>query len=204
MAENNSIHRQPTKLDYASPTQFKFVINQLPKVEYFITAANVPSIANSNAIFPTPYKEIPVQGDQLTYDNLTIAFLVDEYLENYNSILDWLAGVGFPQDRSQFRDFRGSTSTTPIATQSSVSSLTAGKMPDVGIAEPSTSARSMYSDMTLTVLSNKNNPIVEIRFEDAFPVALGALEYNQNATDVEYMSVTADFKYKIFKVVALP
>ena len=204
MAENNSLQRQPTKLDYASPTQFKFVINQLPKVEYFVTAANVPSIANSNAIFPTPYKEIPVQGDQLTYDNLTISFLVDEYLENYQSILDWLAGVGFPEDRSQFRDFRGSTSTTPVRTQSSVSSLAAGKMPDVGVAEPATSSRPMYSDMTLTVLSNKNNPIVEIRFEDAFPVALGSLDYNQNATDVEYLSVTADFKYKIFKVVALP
>ena len=27
--------RQPDKLDYASPTQFRFGINQLPKVEFF-------------------------------------------------------------------------------------------------------------------------------------------------------------------------
>ena len=31
----NSISRQPTKLDHLSPTQFRFVINQLPKVEFF-------------------------------------------------------------------------------------------------------------------------------------------------------------------------
>ena len=34
--------RQPTKLDYASPTQFKFSILKLPKTEYFCTAVNIP------------------------------------------------------------------------------------------------------------------------------------------------------------------
>ena len=40
----NSLSRQPTKLDYASPTQFKFNISKLPKVEYFCTAVNVPGV----------------------------------------------------------------------------------------------------------------------------------------------------------------
>ena len=37
--------RQPDKLDYASSTQFKFGIHQLPKVEFFTLSANVPSIS---------------------------------------------------------------------------------------------------------------------------------------------------------------
>ena len=32
MAQTFGIDRQPTQLDYASPTQFKFNIVQLPKV----------------------------------------------------------------------------------------------------------------------------------------------------------------------------
>ena len=76
MATNYGLDRQPTKLDYASPTQFKFGIVQLPKVEYFTTAANIPGIALADAIFPTPFKDIPMQGDKLTYNNLTIEFLV--------------------------------------------------------------------------------------------------------------------------------
>ena len=36
------LSRQPTKLDYSSPTQFRFLINQLPKVQYFTTEANIP------------------------------------------------------------------------------------------------------------------------------------------------------------------
>ena len=52
MAQVFGIDRQPTQLDYASPTQFKFSIVQLPKVEFFTTACNLPSItANTNKYY---------------------------------------------------------------------------------------------------------------------------------------------------------
>ena len=68
MAQTYGIDRQPTQLDYASPTQFKFSIMQLPKVEFFTTAANLPGITLADAIFPTPFTNIPVQGEKLTFD----------------------------------------------------------------------------------------------------------------------------------------
>ena len=48
MTVTNSLTRQPTKLDYASPTQFKFSILKLPKVEYFCTSVNIPGIELSS------------------------------------------------------------------------------------------------------------------------------------------------------------
>jgi len=45
-----TVNRQPTKLDYLSPTQFKFTISQLPKVEFFTTAANIPDLSLSDAV----------------------------------------------------------------------------------------------------------------------------------------------------------
>ena len=47
--------RQPDKLHYASSTQFKFGIHQLPKVEFFTLSANVPSISADTVINPTPF-----------------------------------------------------------------------------------------------------------------------------------------------------
>ena len=70
-----TVNRQPTKLDYASPTQFKFTISQLPKVEFFTTAANVPDLTLADAVMPTPFKSIPVLGTNLTYGNLNVMFL---------------------------------------------------------------------------------------------------------------------------------
>ena len=75
MAQIYGIDRQPTKLDYSSPTQFKFNIIQLPKVEFFTTEVNLPGITLADAIFPTPFTDIPVQGDKLTFDNLIISFI---------------------------------------------------------------------------------------------------------------------------------
>ena len=195
VTSSSPLSRQPDKLDYLSPTQFKFNIHQLPKVEFFCTAANIPAISLGEAVFPTPYKEIPVMGDTLTYDNLSISFIVDENLENYIELHNWLIGIGFPKNRNQFSNFRSSTSSSPIATQ--------GVSNDIGDVKPSTSARGMFGDAILTTLTNKNNPVVEARFQDLYPVSLGALDFTQTATDVEYITVTADFSYKLYEIVTL-
>ena len=180
--------RQPDKLDYLSPTQFRFGINQLPKVEFFTVAANIPGINMGEAIFPTPFKDIPIMGDKLTYENLEITFIIDEFLENYLSIYGWITGQGFPQSRQQFIDFRDTTSETGTLNTSR------GTV---------TGDRSLVSDATLSILSNKNNPIVEVRFRDMFPVSLGALEYDQGADDVSPITVDVTFKYQQYTIVAI-
>ena len=192
MATTKVIDRQPTKLDYASPTQFKFGINQLPKVEFFTVTVNTPGISLGDTTISTPYKDIPLMGSTLTYENMSITFIVDEYLENYISLHEWLTAIGFPKDRKQFKDFRSTTSDTPQATQ--------GTSNDIGDVQPATSANALFSDAYLTILSNKNNPIVNIFFHNVYPVSLGALEYSQAATDVEFITVTADFAYQIYEV----
>ena len=195
MAQVYGIDRQPTQLDYASPTQFKFNIIQLTKVEFFTTACNLPSITLADSIFPTPFTDIPVQGDKLTFDNLIISFIVDESLENYIQLHKWLYGIGFPKSRQQFTTFRSTTSNT---------SNTAGKAgTDIGKVGQSVADRPLYSDATLTVLSNKNNPLVEVRFSDCFPVSLSGLDYTQQVADVEYLTASVDFRYKLYEIVTL-
>ena len=191
--EQSPIARQPTKLDYSSPTQFKFSINQLPKVEFFTVAANIPGISLPAATYNTPFKNIPTIGEKPEYEDLTITFIVDEFLENYISIHEWVTGTGFPKSRTQFSNFRSSTSNSPTDAKSVSVDKVGSATPDKG----------MYGDATLTVLSNKNNPLVEVRFQDVFPISLGGLDYTQAATDVEYLNVQVTFQYKIYEIVTL-
>ena len=58
----------------------------------------------------------------------------------------------------------------------------------------------MFSDATLSILTNKNNPVVEVRFADCFPTSISSLEYNQNVTDVDYLTADITFKYKIYEI----
>ena len=107
MTTTNSLSRQPTKLDYASPTQFKFSIIKLPKVEYFCTAANIPGVSLGGALDQkTPFKDVPLPGDKLTYEPLQMTFLVDENLENFQEIHGWfclLYTSPSPRDKRQSR-----------------------------------------------------------------------------------------------------
>ena len=185
--------RQPEQLDYASPTQFRFGVHQLPKVEFFTVGANLPGIGGSVINHATPFKDIPVMGDKLTYENLSISFIVDEYLENYISLHDWMVGIGFPQKREQFRTYRDVTSNTPAE----------GGTPTIDRIGRATADRALYSDAFLQILSNKNNPIVEVIFENLFPVSLSALDFSQSATDVEYIVATAEFAYQIYEIKTL-
>ena len=184
--------RQPTKLDYNSPTQFKFGIHQLPLVEFNSVGCNLPGINMGDAIFPTPFKAIPMMGDQITFENLTLEFIVDEYLENYITAHNWLTAIGFPKNRTQFSEFRSNTSNTPTARL--------GSDGEIGEVSKATGVNALFSDATLTVLSNKNNPIVNVFFRDLYPIAMSALDYNQQATDVEYLTATVDFAYQIYEI----
>jgi len=193
--ETSPLNRQPDKLDYTSPTQFRFILNQIPKVQFFVQAANIPGISLGEAVIPTPYKDIPYVGDKVTYENLTIQFIVDEHLENYIEMHNWMIGIGFPKSRTQFTTFRSTTSNTSNAAGSIKT--------DVGSVGNPTPERPLYSDATLSILSNKNNPLVEIRFADCFPVSLSGLDYTQQVSDVEYLTASVDFRYKLYEIVTL-
>ena len=189
------LNRQPSKLDYTSPTQFRFVINQLPKVEYFTVAGNIPGLTLDEAQLGTPLKNIPLMGGKLTYEDLSITFIVDEDLQNYIEMHTWLTAIGFPKNKSQFANFRSETS--------NVATTTRGESTDIGDVKSSTPERAMYSDAIMTILSNKNNPVVECRFADVFPTSLSGLSYNQNITDVDYLTAEVSFKYQIYEIKTL-
>ena len=194
MTTTNAYSRQPTKFDYASPTQFKFQIQKLPKVEYFTTACNIPGISLNATVQPTPLADIPLPGDTISFGDLEITFLVDENLENYREIHGWMYGIGFPKARTQFADLvENNKDRFPNSGKNS-------KITDAGKvkygAEP---LGPIFSDATLNVLTSKNNANIEVRFNNVFPVSLSSLDFNQQANDIDYLSATVSFKYKLYE-----
>ena len=199
MVTTNTFSRLPTKLDYAAPTQFKFSIVNMPKVEYFVITANLPGISLDGISLPTPLKVTQIVGDGITYENLDISFIVDENYENYLELHNWLIGIGFPKSREQFKDYRDSESTKFPGTKTKYTSKDIGDT-KLGAA---TSDKSLYSDATMTLLSSKHNPVVEVRFKDVFPLSMSSLEYSQADTDVTYLTLTAEFAYSYYDIVPL-
>ena len=193
MTITNALSRQPTKLDYASPTQFKFNIIKLPKVEYFCTAVNIPGISINYVEQQSPLKDIPHPGEKLKYADLQMTFIVDENLENFQEIHGWLYGLGFPDGYSDYKSLMDAGQDRFPTSKGSVSDEL-GK-----VRYPAPSQGAAFSDATLMVLTNKNNPVVEVRFKDVSPISLGGLQYNQQATDINYLTCDVIFKYSIYR-----
>jgi len=190
MTITNSLDRQPTSLDYASPTQFKFQITKLPKVEYFCTSVNLPAVSISEVKQPTPFVDVPLPGTTLSYETLNMTFLVDENLENLQEIHGWIRGLGFPESYSEYAGGLDAGADRSPSSAGSVSTEP-GK---VKFGAPSQAA--YFSDATLIVLTSKNNPIREVRFRDVYPTSIGELQYDQQATDVQYLTATVTFNYR--------
>ena len=188
--------REPSVLDYASPVQFRFKCSKLPTVEFFCQTANIPGISIGTASMPTGLKDIPIPGEKILYSDLAISFLVDENLNNYKEIHDWIIGLGFPQNHTQFADLQATGSDRYPG------STTGAIVPETNIAVP-LSEGGTYSDATLTVLNSKNIAVTEIRFHNIFPTSLGALSYDVQASDVNYLAVGVDFSYMYYEIVQL-
>ena len=192
MTTINSLNRQPTKLDYASPTQFKFSILKLPKVEYFCTSVNIPGIELSGASQATSLKDIPIPGNKLTYEPLQMRFIVDENLENFQEIHGWLVGLGYPRDHTEFQNLLAS------GTDRFPGRGTAVKTEPGKDRNATADTGGTYSDATLTVLTSKNNAQLEVRFRDVYPTGLSGLQYDQQAQDVDYLTATVSFNYLVY------
>ena len=196
MTETNVYTRQPDKMDYASPVQFRFKCTKLPQVEFFCQSANIPGISLSSATQPTSLYDVPIPGDKITYQDLSISFLVDENLNNYKEMHDWLIGLGFPSNHNQFRDLQATSADRfPGSTRSTAATGTSTPrpLPEGGI----------YSDATLTVLNSKNIAKTEIRFQNLYPTSLGSLSYDVKASDVDYLQASVSFTYMNYNIVQI-
>ena len=194
MTTINSISRQPTQQDYASPSQFKFSIAKLPKVEFFCTEVNIPGINLGNATQLTTLRDIPLPGTKLEFGDLSLTFLVDEKFDNFEEIYTWLRSLGFPADHTEYANLV-EAGRDRFPTQGKELS---GVSKFAGREGTAVNVGATLSDATLSILSAKNNVIKEVRFTDIFPTGLSGVGFSTQATDVQYLTSTVAFKYTLY------
>ena len=175
--------KQIANRNYMSPLGFKLVLTKTPKVDFLCQSANIPSISMGTAIQPSYLKDIPVPGDKVLYDDLSVRFLVDEKMENYLAIHKWITGLGYPESIGQYRQLKKDDNRT-----------------DSLVADKGDPLYFQYSDATLQVLNSNYKPSVLINFKDAFPVSLSTLEFDVTTRDYNYFTAEVTFKYTIYNI----
>lgn len=176
------IRSQPSNKNFLSPLGYKFSIKKTPTMNWFVSAVVLPSVTLNRTTVPTPFIQLPVPGDHIEYSDLQVTFRVDEDMNNYVELYNWMQGIGFPDNFDQYKN---------IAPKS--------RGPLSGNSDTLT-GESVYSDATLLVLSSSMNPLTEITFIDVFPVGLSPLTFNSQMTDVQYVEATVTFTHRKFNI----
>lgn len=168
------INRNPTNKDLLQTTKFLLTFSRLPGMTFFCQSVNLPGVSLSEVPFNTPFVDLYVPGEKISYDMLNVSFLIDEDIQSWQQVHDWIRGMTFPKNFSEYSNMRR---------LSSVSNYRKGvNLPP------------QYSDGALTIYTNKNNINLRIKFVNLFPVTLGSILFN-TADNAEYIA-TADASFR--------
>lgn len=165
----------PTNINPLSPNGFLFNIIKLPSLAFFCQSVNLPGITLGAPEFGNPFNIAPIPGETLTYDQLTVQFLIDENMANYQAIYNWIVALGFPESYDQYVTFvDGDTNNYSELAKN-------------------------YSDATLQILTANNVTARTVQFIDLFPTSLDSLQFAGTNNDVQYLIGNATFRYGYYK-----
>jgi hypothetical protein len=170
-------NRQPDNINYLRPNGFKFNIQNLPTVSYFCQSASLPEVSLGTAMQSTPLIDIPRPGEKLSFGTLTIRFLIQENLQNYIELYNWMVGLAPTENDTQFSRYYKRSNTDLRKTD-----------------------LSDFSDATLTVLNSDNYAIANFNFVDCFPISLSGMDFDTSNGSTQYFQGTASFQYLRFTV----
>ena len=162
----------PSTINFLSPINFKFTIKRATNVNFFVQKVNIPSLELPSVEVPSQLINIPYPGDHLTYGLLELTFKVDENLQNYLEIQNWIRSLG----KLSFAEYAQISS------------------------KPSYTGDGIRSDLVLNVLNSTRNPNYEIIFHDAFPIQLSSLEFNTTMSTVDFLEASCAFRYTYYDI----
>ena len=168
--------KQIDNRNFLSPVGFKFTLAKDPKVSFFSNSARIPEISLGTAIQSNYLKDLDIPGDKLTYGDFSLRFLVDENLENYMSIHNWLTGLGFPETGKDYTDL----------------------IIEDGLRDP----QNAFSDGSLHILNSNYRDVAIVKFRDLFPTFLTSLDFESSDTDINYFTAEVTFKYTVYNILS--
>lgn len=178
---NKTWNGQPTNKNFLSPVGFKFILHKTPKVDFYSNSANIPAITLGSALQTRYGKNIDVPGDKMSFGDFNLRFLVDENLENYMQIWNWMTGLGFPYSLKQYADLMNSVE-DPI-----------------NVADKTTEFFEQ-SDGTLQILNSNFIPSASVIFTGMYPTFLSSLDFDATEESINYFTAQVNFKYTYYRI----
>lgn len=157
------------------PTGFRLVLEKIPNVTYFCQAASLPGLSMGQATLVNPFRDIPIAGDKVQFNELRVRFIIDEELRNWTEIYDWIVGLTYPESTEQYAELKKTGD---------------GYGPFSGL----------YSDANLFILSSHKNVQYNVTFTNAFPTTLTDIDMDSSLGDIDAVTADVSFLYTTYNI----
>jgi len=172
---------QPTNLNALYRNKFRLSFVKFPLMSFYCQSASLPAISVPSVVVKTPLNPVPTPGTVMEFSSLVATIIVDEYLDNYYEIYNWLVGLSSPEDVTQYPDW--------LNAQSAINGQSKPENLD-------------YSDGLLEILNGYENVVRRVRFISAFPVSLSELTLSTTDAATEPVTFSTTFEYLDFEIEA--
>ena len=98
----DNLERYPERINPLLPTYYQFSIFKIPNVNYFCQTASLPSLSLSQVNMPTRFSTLQSPA-KLTFDELTITFIVDVAMKNWMEIYNWMRSTTNVDSYKEYR-----------------------------------------------------------------------------------------------------
>ena len=169
--------RSNCNTNFLAPTGFQLDIPGFNSVSFQCVSANIPGVTMGGPTQATPLNDFQLSGDKLSYETLTVRFLVDEDCKNYSLIHNWMVGITYPQKEDQWYKF-------------------AETMRDKEFKDDDLDTIDLY----LRILTSNFNTSFKCQFVDAAPISVSTLEFSTDQNDLQYLIAEVTFRYTYFKL----
>ena len=90
-------NKTPDNLNYLSNISFRLTMEDSPNITWFCQAASVPGVSIEGIDVFTPHATVPYAGNKVSFEELSIRFIVDEHMKNWVEIYDRIIAMGLAE-----------------------------------------------------------------------------------------------------------
>lgn len=94
--------------NYLSTGGFDIKVSRLPHVEFFTQKLLIPGVTANPVETSTPLRSFYSVSDRLRFADFDLTFIVDENMENYIEIFEWLKSINSPDNFGQHASLNAS------------------------------------------------------------------------------------------------
>jgi len=158
--------------NYLQPTGFKVIISRrdFPNLQFYAQSINHPDVnLPATEVNFSRLQSVPFVGDKIEFGILTMDVLLDEDMNSYRELYNWMVSATSRKHRLTSEFGKGES---PYESSS-------------------------YYDMTVAVLSSHNNVNRTFIYRNSFPTSVGQIPFA--ATSAEpYISFPVTFRFDYF------